>query len=119
MRHEPGAVVSVAHRDAVHRTAGDLGSDCGKIVEGERFAGSQGWCDAIQASLVGKNTRGRLGRISMRCPGDRPVLGRDDAAAAAIALRACLPQTTALSAAERQLLGEWLERIAGDGGAGG
>jgi AcrR family transcriptional regulator len=33
-------------------------------------------------------------------------------AAAAIALRARLPQTTALSEAERQLLAEWLQRIA-------
>jgi hypothetical protein len=33
-------------------------------------------------------------------------------AAAAIALRARLPQTTALSKAERQLLAEWLQRIA-------
>jgi hypothetical protein len=38
--------------------------------------------------------------------------GDDDHAAAAVTLRAALPDLTALTAAERALLGDWLDRIA-------
>ena len=37
-----------------------------------------------------------------------------DAAAAAIALRAALPDVTTLTGAERRLLQEWLDRLAAD-----
>jgi AcrR family transcriptional regulator len=43
---------------------------------------------------------------------ERPVLEAPGAAAAAVALRAVLPDATVLSASERQLLAEWLDRIA-------
>ena len=43
---------------------------------------------------------------------DAPVPARPGPAGAAIALRAVLPQTPALTAAERSLLREWLDRIA-------
>lgn len=42
---------------------------------------------------------------------DAPVAPQPGPVGAAIALRAVLPQTTSLSAPERTLLGEWLERI--------
>ncbi len=42
----------------------------------------------------------------------QPAIGAPGPAVAAIALRACLPEATALSEAERRLLEEWLHRIA-------
>lgn len=41
-----------------------------------------------------------------------PAVERPSAAAAAIALRAALPEATSLTSAERRLLEEWLERLA-------
>ena len=46
---------------------------------------------------------------------DRPVAASPGPAAAAVTLRAVLPQATALTASERGLLTEWLDRIAADG----
>lgn len=46
---------------------------------------------------------------------DTPVAASPGPAAAAVTLRAVLPQATALSASERGLLTEWLDRIAADG----
>jgi len=43
---------------------------------------------------------------------DAPVAPQPGPVSAAVALRAALPQTTTLSAPERTLLGEWLDRIA-------
>ncbi len=43
---------------------------------------------------------------------ERPAIREPGPAGAARALRAALPGQTALSAAERQLLGEWLDRLA-------
>ena len=43
---------------------------------------------------------------------DVPTVGTPGAAGAAITLRALLPDTPALSAGERTLLGEWLDRLA-------
>ena len=45
----------------------------------------------------------------------RPAVREPGPAGAARALRAALPGQTALSGAERQLLGEWLDRLAADG----
>lgn len=42
---------------------------------------------------------------------DAPVAPQPGPVGAAVALRAVLPQTTTLSASERILLGEWLDRI--------
>jgi len=42
---------------------------------------------------------------------DAPVAPQPGPVGAAVALRALLPQTTTLSASERTLLGEWLDRI--------
>ena len=44
---------------------------------------------------------------------DAPATGDRSAAAAAVTLRAALPSLDVLSDAERVLLGEWLDRIAG------
>jgi hypothetical protein len=44
---------------------------------------------------------------------EKPAVEDAGPAAAALALRAALPEQTALSAAERHLLDEWLERVAG------
>ena len=44
-----------------------------------------------------------------------PALERPSPAAAAIALRAALPEATPLTRGERQLLEEWLERLAASG----
>jgi AcrR family transcriptional regulator len=49
---------------------------------------------------------------------DAPVAASPGPAAAAVTLRAVLPQTTALTASERSLLTEWLDRIADDGTPG-
>ena len=46
---------------------------------------------------------------------EAPMSESASAAAAAIALRAALPDVTTLSGAERQLLQEWLDRLAADG----
>jgi AcrR family transcriptional regulator len=46
----------------------------------------------------------------------RPAVREPGPAGAARALRAALPAQTALSGAEQQLLGEWLDRLAADGG---
>jgi hypothetical protein len=43
---------------------------------------------------------------------DAPALEAPGPAAAAIALRAVLPDATALTDGERRLLGEWLDRLA-------
>lgn len=43
---------------------------------------------------------------------DAPRLATPDPVSAAVALRAVLPQTAALTAHERALLHEWLDRIA-------
>jgi AcrR family transcriptional regulator len=43
---------------------------------------------------------------------DAPALAAPGPAAAAIALRAVLPDATALTGGERRLLGEWLDRLA-------
>ena len=45
---------------------------------------------------------------------DAPVAPQPGPVGAAVALRAVLPQATALSAPERTLLGEWLDRITED-----
>ncbi|GAA1950761.1 TetR/AcrR family transcriptional regulator [Kitasatospora viridis] len=45
----------------------------------------------------------------------RPAVQGPGPAGAARALRAALPEQTVLSAAERHLLGEWLERLAAEG----
>ena len=50
---------------------------------------------------------------------DVPVAATPGAAGAAVALRALLPQTAALSAPERALLEQWLDRIAGGDLPGG
>lgn len=44
---------------------------------------------------------------------EAPVLDRASPAAAAVALRAVLPDDTTLSRGERQLLAEWLDRLVG------
>jgi len=47
---------------------------------------------------------------------EQPAVCEPGPAGAARALRAALPARTTLSAAEQRLLGEWLDRLAGDGG---
>jgi AcrR family transcriptional regulator len=49
---------------------------------------------------------------------DEPAVRDAGPAGAARALRAALPQQTTLSSGERQLLGEWLDRLAADGQEG-
>ena len=46
---------------------------------------------------------------------DTPAAGSPGPAAAAVHLRAVLPQTSALTPSERSLLTDWLDRIAADG----
>ncbi|MEV8373285.1 TetR/AcrR family transcriptional regulator [Kribbella sp. NPDC056861] len=46
---------------------------------------------------------------------EKPAVQGDGPASAARALRAALPDQTALSASETQLLGEWLDRLSADG----
>jgi AcrR family transcriptional regulator len=54
-------------------------------------------CDAVLAAIIT----------------DAPVTGSSGPAAAATALRAALPAATALTDGERHVLGEWLDRLAG------
>ena len=47
---------------------------------------------------------------------DTAAVGSTGPAAAAITLRAVLPEVEGLSGGERQLMGEWLDRLSGDPG---
>lgn len=64
--------------------------------------------DERDPELVDRAREAVLGAITT----DEPVVEDPGPAAAAIALRAVLPEATALSAAERRLLAEWLDRLA-------